>query len=100
VATRLPHWRARRPGGGLSSWCALPPGTSSAALVAAAAPLGLLLAEGRVFGTGTAFDDHLRLPFTLPPDRLRSAVATLASVDAALRSGPVARHPARAATVV
>ncbi|MGY1694864.1 PLP-dependent aminotransferase family protein [Geodermatophilus sp. SYSU D00814] len=100
VGARLPHWRAPRPGGGLSSWCALPAGTSAAALAAAAAPLGLLLAEGRVFGTGTVFDDHLRLPFTLPPDRLRSAVTTLASVDAALRSGPVARHPARPVTVV
>ncbi|HJX42084.1 MAG TPA: PLP-dependent aminotransferase family protein, partial [Geodermatophilus sp.] len=67
---------------------------------AAAAPLGLLLAEGRAFGTGTAFDDHLRLPFTLPPDRLRTAVAVLASVDAALRSGPVATRPARPVTVV
>ncbi|MGY1664729.1 MocR-like transcription factor YczR [Geodermatophilus sp. SYSU D00696] len=100
VAARLPHWSAPRPGGGLSAWCALPPGTSSAALVAAAAPLGLLLAEGRVFGTGTLFDDRLRLPFTLPPDRLRAAVATLASVDAALRSGPAVRRQARPATVV
>ncbi len=100
LAARLPHWTVHRPRGGLSVWCTLPPGTSSAALVAAAAPLGLLLAEGRAFGTGTAFDDHLRLPFTLPPERLRAAVATLASVDAALRSGPLPRSPARPATVV
>ena len=100
LAARLPHWTPPRPGGGLSAWCALPAGSSSAALTAAAAPLGLLLAEGRAFGTGTAFDDHLRLPFTLPPDRLRTAVAVLASVDAALRSGPVATRPARPVTVV
>jgi DNA-binding transcriptional MocR family regulator len=100
LAARLPHWTAPHPGGGLSAWCALPAGSSSAALTAAAAPLGLLLAEGRAFGTGTAFDDHLRLPFTLPPDRLRTAVAVLASVDAALRSGPVATRPARHVTVV
>jgi DNA-binding transcriptional MocR family regulator len=100
LAARLPHWTAHRPRGGLSVWCSLPPGTGSAALTAAAAQLGLLLAEGRAFGTGTAFDDHLRLPFTLPPDRLRAAVATLASVDTALRSGPVARHPARPVSVV
>ncbi len=100
LAARLPHWTAPHPGGGLSAWCALPAGSSSAALSAAAAPLGLLLAEGRAFGTGTAFDDHLRLPFTLPPDRLRTAVAVLASVDAALRSGPVATRPARPVTVV
>jgi DNA-binding transcriptional MocR family regulator len=100
VTARLPHWTVPRPRGGLSAWCALPPGTSSAALVTAAAPLGLRLAEGRAFGTGTAFDDHLRLPFTLPPQRLRAAVTTLASVDAALREGPAARHPARPVTVV
>ncbi len=100
LAARLPHWTAHRPRGGLSVWCSLPPGTGSAALTAAAAQLGLLLAEGRAFGTGTAFDDHLRLPFTLPPDRLRAAVAALASVDAALRSGPVVRDPARPVSVV
>ncbi|MGR7025099.1 MocR-like transcription factor YczR [Geodermatophilus sp. URMC 62] len=100
LAARLPHWSAPRPSGGLSAWCALPPGPGSAALAAAAAPLGLVLAEGRAFGTGTAFDDHVRLPFTLPPDQLRSAVATLAAVDAALRTGPPARSPARPVTVV
>ncbi|WP_448642203.1 MocR-like transcription factor YczR [Geodermatophilus sp. URMC 63] len=100
LAARLPHWSAPRPSGGLSAWCALPPGPGSAALAAAAAPLGLVLAEGRAFGTGTAFDDHVRLPFTLPPDQLRSAVATLAAVDAALRTGPPVRSPARPVTVV
>ena len=100
VAARLPHWTVPRPAGGLAAWCTLPPGRSSAALAAAAAPLGLHLAEGRAFGTGTAFDDHLRLPFTLSPARLRTAVATLAAVDSALAGGPVARHPTRPVTVV
>ncbi|SFT35577.1 DNA-binding transcriptional regulator, MocR family, contains an aminotransferase domain [Geodermatophilus amargosae] len=100
LAARLPGWTAPRPRGGLSVWCALPPGSSSAALVAAAAPLGLVLAEGRAFGTGTAFDDHLRVPFTLPAADLRTAVAGLAAVDAALRSGPPVRSLARPVTVV
>ncbi len=100
LAARLPEWTAPRPRGGLSVWCALPPGSSSAALVAAAAPLGLVLAEGRAFGTGTAFDDHLRVPFTLPAADLRTAVADLAAVDAGLRSGPPVRFPARPVTVV
>jgi DNA-binding transcriptional MocR family regulator len=100
LAARLPDWSAPRPSGGLSVWCALPPGPGSAALVAAAAPLGLVLAEGRAFGTGTAFDDHLRLPFTLPTGQLRSAVATLAAADAALRTGPPSRSPTRPVTVV
>ncbi|SMO98818.1 transcriptional regulator, GntR family [Geodermatophilus aquaeductus] len=100
IAQRLPEWTAPRPRGGLSVWCGLPRGSSSAALAAAAAPLGLVLAEGRAFGTGTAFDDHLRLPFTLPAADLRTAVAALASVDAALRSGPAVRSPARPVSVV
>jgi DNA-binding transcriptional MocR family regulator len=101
LAVALPGWTARRPAGGLSVWCELPPGTSSAALTAAAAPHGLVLAEGRAFGTGHAFDDHLRLPFTLPPDRLRTAVRLLAGVAAGLPSrGPAQLAPARPATVV
>ncbi len=87
LARELPHWTVPRPAGGLSLWCTLPPGTSSAALVAAAAPLGLLLAEGRAFGTGHAFDDHLRLPFTRPADQLRRAVRLLAQAEAAVRGG-------------
>jgi DNA-binding transcriptional MocR family regulator len=101
LARELPDWSPTRPAGGLSLWCRLPPGVGSAALTAAAAPLGLLLAEGRAFGTGHAFDDHLRVPFTLPPDRLRTAVGLLAEADATVRRRPVSpRLPARPATVV
>jgi DNA-binding transcriptional MocR family regulator len=101
LARRLPGWTAPRPAGGLSVWCRLPAGVSSAALTAAAAAHGLVLAEGRAFGTGHAFDDHLRLPFTLPPDRLRTAVELLAEVAAGLPArSPGDRSPARPATVV
>jgi DNA-binding transcriptional MocR family regulator len=78
LASQLPEWRVHPPAGGLSLWCTLPPGLSSAALSAAAAQHGVLLAEGRVFGTGHAFDDRLRLPFTRPPEELRAAVDVLA----------------------
>jgi DNA-binding transcriptional MocR family regulator len=84
---QLPGWSVPRPTGGLSVWCRLPRGLSSAAVVAAAAPSGLLLAEGRAFGTGHAFDDHLRLPFTRPVAELRAAVGILAGVEAPLRAG-------------
>ncbi|RFU22261.1 MocR-like transcription factor YczR [Geodermatophilus marinus] len=97
---RLPEWRPTRPGGGLSLWCRLPAGTSSAALAAAAAPRGLVLAEGAAFGTGHAFDDHLRLPFTLPAPRLREAVALLAEVDAEVRRRPGGVLRSRPVTVV
>jgi DNA-binding transcriptional MocR family regulator len=100
IARLLPDWEAPSPAGGLSVWCRLPPGVSSAALVAAMAPLGVLLAEGRAFGTGHAFDDRLRLPFTRPADELRRAVEVLAQVQSRLRSGATPAASARPLTVV
>ncbi|MGY1988593.1 PLP-dependent aminotransferase family protein [Blastococcus sp. SYSU DS0669] len=100
LAARLPAWTAPSPAGGLSAWCRLPPGTSSAALTSAAADVGLLLADGRAFGTGHAFDDHLRLPFTLPPERLRAAVGVLARLDQQSRATTRTVAPPRPLTVV
>jgi DNA-binding transcriptional MocR family regulator len=97
LAEQLPDWRVHVPTGGLSLWCELPAGLSSGALSAAAAPHGLLLAEGRAFGTGHAFDDHLRLPFTRPAAELRGAVEVLAGLTESLRGG---RHPAGPARTV
>ncbi|QNG37371.1 PLP-dependent aminotransferase family protein [Geodermatophilaceae bacterium NBWT11] len=99
VREQLPDWSLTVPSGGLCVWAQLPPGLSSAALTAAAAPAGLLLAEGRVFGTGAAFDDRLRLPFTRPPGELRSAVEVLAGLDRQLR-GQATPRPAPSSTVV
>ena len=95
LAEQLPDWEVQVPTGGISLWCQLPPGLSSAALTAAAAPRGLLLAEGRAFGTGHAFDDHLRLPFTRPADELRSAVDVLATLAASLRGAGRPVTPSR-----
>lgn len=100
IASRLPDWTAPRPAGGLSLWCRLPGDLSSATVVAAAAPHGLLLAEGRAFGTGHAFDDHLRLPFTLPPAELRTAVGILEAVCRTLRTDPFRAAAPRQLTVV
>jgi DNA-binding transcriptional MocR family regulator len=98
LADRLPDWRVHAPAGGLSLWCTLPAGLSSAALSAAAAPHGLLLAEGRAFGTGHAFDDHLRLPFTRPAPELRAAVDVLGTLAQTLTGS--AGHPAVPARTV
>jgi DNA-binding transcriptional MocR family regulator len=81
-------------------WCRLPVGISSAAVVAGAAQYGLVLAEGRAFGTGHAFDDHLRLPFTRSPAELRRAVEVLAQVQGQLPAGVRSSTPARRLTVV
>ncbi|MBB3676832.1 DNA-binding transcriptional MocR family regulator [Modestobacter versicolor] len=99
LAERLPDWEVLPPAGGLSLWCRLPPGLSSAALAAGAAPHGLLLAEGRAFGTGYAFDDHLRLPYTRPAGELRAAVEVLATLSGSLRAG-TAHAVVRSRTVV
>jgi DNA-binding transcriptional MocR family regulator len=77
LSERLPQWRVRVPSGGLVLWCELP-NISSAALVAAAEWRGLRLAAGSRFGTGHAFDDRLRLPYTQPVEVLVRAVDLLA----------------------
>jgi DNA-binding transcriptional MocR family regulator len=100
IAARLPDWSVLPPEGGLSLWCRLPDGIGSAAVAAAAAPRGLLLAEGQAFGTGHAFDDRLRLPFTLPPGKLRTAVGVIEDVMAQLRSAPVRSGSTRSVAVV
>jgi DNA-binding transcriptional MocR family regulator len=99
LATALPGWRVHPPAGGLSLWCALPAGLSSAALTAAAAPSGLVLAEGRAFGTGHAFDDHLRLPFTRPPAELEAAVELLSTLAGPLRGDGRTRPETRPSVV-
>ncbi|MPQ98292.1 aminotransferase class I/II-fold pyridoxal phosphate-dependent enzyme [Modestobacter sp. I12A-02628] len=98
LAEHLPDWQVTPPAGGLSLWCRLPAGLGSAALAAAAAPHGLVLAEGRAFGTGHAFDDHLRLPFTLGEDDLRTAVAVLAGLVGQVQT--TAGRTSRAVAVV
>ncbi|MDP9166112.1 MAG: PLP-dependent aminotransferase family protein, partial [Actinomycetota bacterium] len=80
---RLPHWRFVVPSGGMVLWCQLP-GAFSSALAAESAALGLRLAAGPRFGTGHAFEDRLRLPYTQPPDVLTRAVDVLARAAAAV----------------
>ncbi len=78
----LPTWEVPVPPGGLSLWCRLPRGLSSSAVGDAAERHGLFLSTGSRFGTGHAFDDHLRLPFTQPVPVLEDAVARLAAAAA------------------
>ena len=82
LAHHLPDWEVPVPAGGLVVWCRLPSGTSSSALVSTAEARGLLLAAGPRFGTGHAFDDRLRLPYTQPVDVIERGVALLAQAVA------------------
>lgn len=73
----LPDWDVPVPAGGLVLWCGLPRASSSA-LAAVAERHGLRLAAGPRFGSGTAHDDRLRLPYVHAPDVLDAAVTRLA----------------------
>ncbi len=88
----LPHWDVPCPDGGLVLWCGVPSGRSSAIAVAAERA-GLLLAAGPRFGTGHAFEDRMRLPFTLPEPELLRAVGLLAAADAEATSTRQAAAP-------
>jgi DNA-binding transcriptional MocR family regulator len=81
----LPEWEVRVPAGGLVLWCRLP-GASSSVLAGAAEEHGLRLAAGPRFGTGSAFDDRLRLPYTHPVDVLEAAVPQLRGLVEAVAS--------------
>lgn len=76
LAATFPGWRWAVPDGGLVLWCDLGAPLSSA-LAAAAPRHGLTLAPGPRFGSGHAFDDRLRIPFTHPEPVLAEAVTRL-----------------------
>src|SRR5215217_8055953 len=77
LRSSLPDWRFRLPEGGPSLWVELD-APRSTALAAVAAQHGVRLAAGPRFGVDGAFERFLRLPYTLPQDRLREAVERLA----------------------
>jgi len=89
-----PGWEFEVPPGGLSLWARLP-GVSSTALAAAAVRHGVHIVPGTAFGVDGVLDDHLRVPYVLPPDHLRDAVARLALAE---REAPTAQ-PVRPAFV-
>jgi DNA-binding transcriptional MocR family regulator len=72
-----PDWEFGVPPGGLSLWVRLPRG-SSTALAAAAGRHGLHIVPGTAFGVDGVLDDHVRVPYVLPPERLREAATRLA----------------------
>jgi len=91
LAEHLPTWQVAPPPGGLSVWCRLP-GPISTALTVLAPDFGLRLAAGPRFGIGGAFERNLRLPFTLPPDKLETAVLALRAAQDKLDAVPQLRR--------
>jgi DNA-binding transcriptional MocR family regulator len=83
IATHAPGWSARRPAGGLSTWVRLPEPIATR-LSALAAAEGIRVTPGPSCSIDGTFEQNVRLPFTLAPDELERAVATLAAVAASL----------------
>ena len=92
VAEQLPDSRVRPPQGGLSLWLELDAPVSTA-LTVLAAQSGVLVVPGSRFGVDGTLERFLRLPFTLPADRLTEAVVRLAGARRQLDDGRLsARH--------
>ncbi|TQJ39651.1 GntR family transcriptional regulator [Arthrobacter sp. SLBN-112] len=91
LAGHLPAWETLYPSGGLSAWCRLP-GPTSTALTVIAPDFGIRLAAGPRFGIGGAFERYLRVPFTLPPEKLETAVLALRAAQNRLDAAPQLRR--------
>ncbi|KRE82359.1 MocR-like transcription factor YczR [Arthrobacter sp. Soil764] len=96
LAGHLPAWETLYPSGGLSAWCRLP-GPTSTALTVIAPDFGIRLAAGPRFGIGGAFEQYLRVPFTLPPEKLETAVLALRAAQDRLDAAPQLRRSLRKA---
>ena len=94
LEVHLPRWEAEWPDGGLAVWCRLP-SPSSTALTVIAPELGIRLAAGPRFGVGGVFENFLRIPFTLPPDQLETAVLALRAAQDRLDAAPQLRRTLR-----
>ncbi|MCO5967359.1 aminotransferase-like domain-containing protein [Actinoallomurus soli] len=87
---RLPRWRWRRPDGGGALWIELP-GVDADTFAQVALRHGVEVVPGSVMDPGRAHDSHIRVPFTLPRERLDVLVHRLARAWAEIeRDGPVA----------
>jgi DNA-binding transcriptional MocR family regulator len=91
IAEHLPTWQTERPDGGLSVWCRLPVPMSTA-LAVVAPDFGVRLAAGPRFGVGGAFERYVRVPFTLPPEQLETAVLALRGAQDRLERSPQLRR--------
>jgi DNA-binding transcriptional MocR family regulator len=99
LAGHLPEWETAYPAGGLSAWCRLPAPISTA-LTVIAPDFGIRLAAGPRFGIGGAFERYLRVPFTLPPEKLEDAVLALRSAQDRLDAAPQLRRTLKSAPAV
>lgn len=83
----LPDWTFMLPKGGLSLWCRMPEPVSSRLAVAAASH-GVQVAPGSRFGVHGGLERWIRLPFSLPPDKIDEAVRRLSAAAASVSGTP------------
>jgi DNA-binding transcriptional MocR family regulator len=97
LAQRLPHWRFRLPGGGLSLWCELPDDSpaGSLELTAEAELRDVAVSAGPAFALEGGLESFVRIPYTRPEDELRIAVDRLADAWDAVSSRPATATPRR-----
>ncbi|MCG6496825.1 PLP-dependent aminotransferase family protein [Kitasatospora sp. A2-31] len=86
LRTRLPDWRYAPPPGGLAFWVSTG-GLSGAALARAGEQVGVRIAAGSRFGADGAFEQHIRIPLTVPAAAVPGAVDRLAEVAARAAGG-------------
>jgi DNA-binding transcriptional MocR family regulator len=87
LGRELPQWRVTtEPQGGLSLWIELDAPLSTP-LTLLAAQAGVVIVPGSRFGVDGTLERFLRLPYSLPADRLEEAVRRLAAVWTQLDRG-------------
>jgi DNA-binding transcriptional MocR family regulator len=78
LAEQLPAWRPTRPAAGASLWVRLPR-AGATAFAARAERAGVAVLAGPTFSCRDGLDDHLRVAFASPPDRVLAGVRRLAA---------------------
>lgn len=92
LSNALPEWSWSRPRGGPGIWAALPRGTASE-YAARALELGVAVLPERVFTIDPKLDQHVRIVFAHPEERMAAGIGRLA--DAWSRFDPRAETRAK-----
>ncbi|MDP9318654.1 MAG: PLP-dependent aminotransferase family protein, partial [Actinomycetota bacterium] len=93
LARELPAWRCSAPPAGMVVWVELP-SMSATRLAAHALDMGVRLTSGPRFTVRGTADRWLRLPFTLPAERMDEVAALLREAAARTQAGTTPIRPA------
>jgi DNA-binding transcriptional MocR family regulator len=77
LAEELPEWTVYRPAGGASLWARLPDGQGATAFAERAERAGVAILSGPTFSCRDRLDDHVRVAFAAPIDRVLAGVDRL-----------------------